>query len=73
MFYVYLGVPVIRLDDERYGLERLNLDDNVLQGSESPTKSPGTKTRPNTDMNRKTPEKSAKWVTLLSDQNVFLC
>ena len=49
------GVPVIRLDDERYGLERLNLDDSTLSGSGSPSsKTPVT-------MGQKTPDgKSAK-------------
>ena len=46
---------MIRLDDERYGLERLNLDDSTLSGSGSPSsKTPVT-------MGQKTPDgKSAK-------------
>lgn len=47
---------MIRLDDERFGLEPLNLGDTK---SPTPTR-PGTKTRPTTQMT-KTPEpKSAK-------------
>ncbi len=54
---------MIRLDDERFGLEPLNLGDKL---SPSPSKTPGTKTRPTTRASSKTPDLKSRSVDRLN-------